>query len=124
VNSLSSSAKEVSKNSRQAKVALKYCGSCNPYVDLTKIARQLTRLAEERSDFKLVPLSENDIDIVVILCGCPRACGNKAEVRAKASKSLLAAGESINGRHVPEAHLLSAVEQEFIKILHTKRTLK
>jgi sulfite reductase beta subunit-like hemoprotein len=108
----------MSGNSRQAKVALKYCGSCNPYVDLTKIARHLTMLAEERRNFKLVPLSENDFDIVVILCGCPRACGNKAEVRAKAGKSLLIAGESINGRHIPEAHLHSITEQELIKILH------
>jgi hypothetical protein len=121
VNSLSLSVKEVSENSRQAKVALKYCGSCNPYVDLMRIARRLTRLAEERKDFKLVPLSENDIDIMVILCGCPRACANKAEVRARAGKSLLTAGESINGKHVPEAHLPSAVEQELIKILHHQR---
>jgi hypothetical protein len=49
---------------------------------------------------------------------CPRACGNKTEVKAKATKSLLTAGESINGRHVPEAQLPSAVEQELIKILH------
>jgi hypothetical protein len=78
----------------------------------------LVRVAEERGDFQLVPLSENDIDVVVILCGCPRACGNKAEVRARAAKSLLTAGESINGRYVPEAHLPSAVELELIKILH------
>ena len=109
----------MSKNSRQVKVALKYCGSCNPYVELTRIARHLARVAEERGDFHLVPLSEDSIDAVVILCGCPRACGNKAEVRARAGKSLLTAGESINGRHVPEAHLPSAVEQELIKILHS-----
>ena len=107
----------MSKNSRQVKVALKYCGSCNPYVELTRIARHLARVAEEHGDFHLVPLSEDNIDAVVILCGCPRACGNKAEVRARAGKSLLTAGESINGRHVPEAHLPSAVEQELIKIL-------
>jgi hypothetical protein len=107
----------VPKNSRQAKVALKYCGSCNPHVDLTRIARHLAKTAEERGNFQLVPLPEDGIDVVVILCGCPRACGNKAEVRARASQSLLTAGESINGRHVPEAHLPSAVEQELIKIL-------
>jgi hypothetical protein len=107
----------VSKNSRQVKVALKYCGSCNPYVELTRIAHHLTEVAEERGYFQLVPLTEDGIDVVVILCGCPRACGNKAEVRARAGKSLLTAGESINGRHVPEAHLPSAVAQELIKIL-------
>jgi hypothetical protein len=108
----------VSKNIHRAKVALKYCGSCNPYVDLTRIARHLVNLAGKHGDFQLVPMSEDDIDVVAILCGCPRACGNKAEVRSKAAKSLLTAGESVNGRHVPEAQLPSAVEQELIKILH------
>jgi len=106
----------VSKNSRKVKVALKYCGSCNPRVDLSRIARHLAKVAEERGDFQLVPLSEN-IDVVVILCGCPRACGNKEEVRARAKRSLLTAGESVNRRAVPEAQLPTVVEQELDKIL-------
>jgi hypothetical protein len=114
----------VSKNSRQVKVALKYCGSCNPYVELTRIAHHLTEVAEERGYFQLVPLTEDGIDVVVILCGCPRACGNKAEVRARAGKSLLTAGESINGRHVPEARLPSAVEQSLSKLCTAKHALK
>jgi sulfite reductase beta subunit-like hemoprotein len=106
----------VSKNSRKVKVALKYCGSCNPRVDLSRIARHLAKVAEERGDFQLVPLSEN-IDVVVILCGCPRACGNKEEVRARAKRSLLTAGESVNRRAVPETQLPTVVEQELDKIL-------
>jgi sulfite reductase beta subunit-like hemoprotein len=108
----------VSKNSRKFKVALKYCGSCNPRVDLRRIARHLAKMAEEQGDFQLVPLSENDIDVVVILCGCPRACGNKEEVKARAKRSLITAGESINRRAVPEAELAVAVEQELDKILN------
>jgi sulfite reductase beta subunit-like hemoprotein len=107
----------VSKNSRKVKVALKYCGSCNPRVDLSRIARHLAKVAEERGDFQLVPLSEN-IDVVVILCGCPRACGNKEEVRARAKRSLLTAGESVNRRAVPETQLPTVVEQELDKILN------
>jgi sulfite reductase beta subunit-like hemoprotein len=85
-------------------------------VDLSRIARHLAKVAEERGDFQLVPLSEN-IDVVVILCGCPRACGNKEEVRARAKRSLLTAGESVNRRAVPEAQLPTVVEQELDKIL-------
>ena len=107
----------MSKNSRQVKVALKYCGSCNPRVDLSRIARHLAKVAEERGDFQIVPLSENDIDVVVILCGCPRACGNKEEVRARAKRSLFTAGESVNRQAVPETQLPMAVEQELGKIL-------
>jgi hypothetical protein len=74
-------------------------------------------VAEERGDFQIVPLSENDIDVVVILCGCPRACGNKEEVRARAKRSLFTAGESVNRQAVPETQLPMAVEQELVKIL-------
>ncbi|MCJ7515946.1 MAG: hypothetical protein MUO89_08315 [Dehalococcoidia bacterium] len=108
----------MSKDSRKVKVALKYCGSCNPRVDLRRIARHLAKVAEERGDFQLVTLSENDIDVVVILCGCPRACGNKEEVRARARRCLFTAGESVNRRAVPETELTAAVEQELIKILN------
>jgi len=107
----------VSKKNPKVKVALKYCGSCNPRVDLSRIARHLTKVAEERGDFQIVPLSENDIDVVVILCGCPRACGNKEEVRARAKRSLFTAGESVNRQTVPETQLPMAVEQELVRIL-------
>ena len=107
----------MSKNSRKVKVALKYCGSCNPYVDLSRIARHLAKVSEERGDFRLVPLSADDIDVVVILCGCPRACGNKEDVRARAKRSLVVAGESLGGRSVPEACLLSTVVHQLSKIL-------
>ena len=108
----------MSKKRRQVKVALKYCGSCNPRVDLGRIARHLAKVAEEQGDFNLVPLSENNIDVVVILCGCPRACGNKEEVRARAESSLFTAGESVNRRAVPETDLPLVVEQELRKILN------
>ena len=108
---------ELSQNNRKVKVALKYCGSCNPHVDLARIARHLAKLAEERRDFQLAPLSETNIDLVVILCGCPRACGNKMDVKARAKQSLIIAGESLDGKAVSEARLPSAVEQELIKIL-------
>ena len=107
----------MSKKNPKVKVALKYCGSCNPRVGLSRIARHLTKVAEERGDFQIVPLSENDIDVVVILCGCPRACGNKEEVRARAKRSLFTAGESVNRQAVPETQLPMAVVQELGKIL-------
>ena len=107
----------MSKDGRKVKIALKYCGSCNPHVNLSRIARHLAKVAEERGDFQLVPLSEDDIDVVVILCGCPRACGNKEEVRARAKRSLVVAGESLGGRAIQEDSLPSAVEQELSKIL-------
>jgi len=109
------------QHSHKVKVALKYCGSCNPLVSLTRIASHLTQVAERQGCFQMVPLSEKDIDIVVILCGCPRACGNKEEVRARAKQSLVVAGESLRGKPVPEKCLPSAVEQELTEIIKQKK---
>ncbi|MBM3176144.1 MAG: hypothetical protein FJZ93_10615 [Chloroflexi bacterium] len=100
------------------KAAVKYCGCCNPYVDLSSIARHLAGMAQTRGDFTLVPLSEDEIEVVVILCGCPRACGNKEEFKARAKHHLIVAGESINGSDVPETHLSTVVQRELQNILN------
>ena len=107
----------MAKKHRPAKVALKYCGSCNPRVDLSRIAGHLKSLAAKRGDFELVPLSQNDIDVVVILCGCPRACGNKEEVRSRARLCIVTSGESVNGKTIPEDQLPAVVERELTTIL-------
>jgi hypothetical protein len=90
------------------KVALKYCGSCNPQVNLRWLADKLA-LAAAGQGFELVLLSPASIDAVVILCGCPRACGNKPEVRARGRRCLVVAGEGLDGRPVQEADLPAAI---------------
>ncbi len=87
-------------------------------MDLPKIARYLAQVVAGWLDFELVPLSANDIDVVIILCGCPRACGNKEEVRARAKHSLLIAGESLGGIPVSAANLPRAVEGKLIELLN------
>ncbi len=104
-------------DSRDIKIALKYCGCCNPQVDLSRIARYLSEVIQGRGGLQLLPLAEENLDVVVILCGCPRSCGGKAEVKARAKRSLTVAGASVDGRPVPQAELLAAVGRELIKIL-------
>ena len=102
---------------QKARVALKFCGCCNPQVDLGRIAQHLAELAEEPGEFQLVPLAEGNIDIAVILCGCPRACGNKEEVRAKAQQSLVLAGERLDGELLTEKQLPGAVQEKLNRML-------
>jgi len=86
-------------------------------VDLSRIAGSLAKIAEEGKEFQLVPLSQDNIDIVVILCGCSRACGDKEEVKAKARLSLLVAGERVGWEHVTDEHLPAAVQDELERLL-------
>ncbi len=86
-------------------------------MDLSRIARHLAKVVEARQGVELVHLCDDGIGVVIILCGCHRACGNKPEVRARAKRSLVIAGESLSGKAVPEMYLPAAVEQELIRIL-------
>jgi hypothetical protein len=111
---------ELPRHKRKAKVALKFCGCCNPQVDLGRVAGSLAKIAEQGEKFQLVPLSENDIDIVVILCGCSRACGDKEEVKAKALQNLVVAGERVGWEKMQNEHLPAAVQGELERLMKAK----
>ncbi len=98
------------------RVALKYCGSCNPHLNLVKIAAHLTETFK-RENLELVPFSGEGVDAVVILCGCPRACANRDDIRAGAKQSLLLAGEFLQGKLVREESLFSALDSELINMV-------
>lgn len=68
-----------------------------------------------------MPLSEDSIDIVVILCGCPRACGNKEEVRAKAQRAVVVAGERLDGEMLAKEQLLPAMQDKLNRILKANK---
>lgn len=105
---------------RKPKVALKFCGCCNPQVNLSRLARYLQNIAEEHAVFQLLPLSllpRESVEVVVLLCGCPRACVNREDVKARAQASVVVAGKSVDGEYVPEPGLTSAVEQKLMAVL-------
>ncbi|MFH1032601.1 MAG: hypothetical protein V1767_08595 [Chloroflexota bacterium] len=89
------------------RVILKYCGSCNPEVDLAKIGRRFAELAREQG-WELVP-SDAEADVLVLLCGCPRTCANREEVVAKAKRVVLVAGRRLGWRAVAEEGLPLAI---------------
>ena len=91
------------------RVALKYCGSCNPFIDLSKIGNELKETIRKGGDLIVVSPESNDIDTIVILCGCARACGNKEEIRAKARRSIVVGGEMIDMVPVAEKDISTTV---------------
>lgn len=98
------------------RVAVKYCGSCNPQVDLSRLGAELAGMATELGA-AIVPLEQGDIDLVVILCGCPRACGNKSEVKARARRFVLVAGHCLDGKPVSEEKLVLSLRQHCLTFI-------
>lgn len=94
------------------KVAVKYCGSCNPEIELSDIGHEIEEALQEAPDISLVSQRSRTIDIMVILCGCPRACGNKKRVRKRVNHCVVVAGGTVDLVPVAEKDLPSQVIQK------------
>ena len=73
------------------RVAIKYCGSCNPYINLASVGNAL-RLKLAREGHTVVQPSEADIDLLVVLNGCEAACADLSDVRGNARRVIVVAG--------------------------------
>lgn len=98
------------------KVAIKYCGSCNPNIDLPRLARHITSLAGSLG-FILVSPGEGSVDILIGLNGCPRACGDSEGATSPGGYHLSIAGESVAGQIITEEVLPQAIEQTLREFL-------
>jgi len=94
---------------RQARVAVKYCGSCNPSIDTSQLGGHLAEVAAHVGA-ELVSADFPDPDIIIIVCGCNHACVNKPEWRERAPRQIVIAGETLNGEPAPEKDLPAALE--------------
>ncbi len=106
---------------RKPKVALKFCGCCNPRVNLSKIVRHLQHVADERQSFQFLTASRGDADVLIILCGCARACADREDVKAKGLASIVVVGELVDGKSVFESDLPSELEKRLLTALNLVR---
>ncbi len=91
------------------RIGLKYCGSCNPRIDLSRIGDLVLEQARGLG-WELVPSAQvAEADILVLLCGCPRTCIDSGELRQRAKQTVLVAGERLGWQPVAEEELPSAI---------------
>ncbi len=73
-------------------MAIKFCGGCNPLIERGELARKI------REGLPLLQWVswEEEPELVLIINGCPTACGERAEVQrhSKASLVILPGGVS------------------------------
>jgi 4-hydroxybutyrate CoA-transferase len=72
------------------RIAIKYCGGCNPRYDRSDVA---DRLKNDLPQAQIVPAGETPADYVVVLCGCRSACAQHAHLGGLHGKSVLTCGE-------------------------------
>ena len=98
------------------KLAVKYCGGCNPAIDRTELAGKLAvLLAERNADWKLVTLKDNAYDAVLLVNGCPVGCVQK-QFLPETRPVILVAGESVQRERAAEAALPEKVAEILLRL--------
>ena len=91
------------------RIAFKYCGACNPEVDLAQIGHSLAGQVQQQG-WQLITLgADTDADVLVLLCGCPRTCIDKEDLCHQAKQVMLVAGKRLGWIPLKEAALPQAV---------------
>jgi hypothetical protein len=62
------------------KVAIKYCGGCNPDYDRVDIVKRIKQNLNEKVEF--VSPDDENIDLVLAVEGCKTACADLSAVKA------------------------------------------
>jgi len=57
------------------KIGVKYCGGCNPTYERVEMVQRIQSLMEDR--FIFLRHDEQDLDVLVLMNGCLRACAGK-----------------------------------------------
>ncbi len=94
------------------KVAVKYCGSCNPEIELADIGHKIEEALQKAPDINFVSRRSKAIDVMVILCGCLKACGDKKRTRKRAEHCVVMAGATVDLVSVAEKDLPAQVMQK------------
>lgn len=57
------------------RIAVKYCGGCNPSYERVEMIQRVQSQLRDR--FLFLPHDESDIELMVLVNGCHRACANQ-----------------------------------------------
>jgi hypothetical protein len=83
--------KQRRKNPPPPRLALKFCGGCNPEIDRGLVAR---RIREELGGRVSWLPGDEEADFILIINGCRTACGDTAEARS-GRPAVVLSGETV-----------------------------
>lgn len=65
----------------------------------------------EARQVKVLPVDTDELDAMIVVCGCPRACIDRLDMHSGASAFVIVAGERVDFVPVVESHIPTTVVQ-------------
>jgi hypothetical protein len=105
----------ITGKSKPIRIAVKYCGNCNPEIDAPRIIGQwINTLGNDEITFH--PEGKRAADLLVIICGCRKACVDRPEFRAMGRQIILIKGRRMGGVSSGEVELARRLIQSVLSI--------
>jgi hypothetical protein len=86
------------------RIAVKYCGNCNPEINSPRIIDQWMRTVKD-DEVVFQFEGKEPVDLLIIMCGCKKACIDRPEIRAMGKRIILIRGRWVEGHGFPENEL-------------------
>jgi hypothetical protein len=80
------------------------------------VSGQIKVQSAGRADIEIVPFASPGIDLLIILCGCLRACANNDEIKGQAARHIIIAGQSLSGTPQNEEKLAVQLAAEIDRL--------
>ncbi len=102
------------------RIAVKYCGGCNPGIERGELVFQLAQsIQAEQLGWSLVSFHDEEYDCLVVINGCAVGCaGKQFEAGNKAGNKpvLIVAGESLQHKRVAEKDLPREIIRKILQV--------
>jgi hypothetical protein len=85
-------------------IAVKYCGNCNPEINSPRIIGQWMKTLEN-DEITFHPGGETPADLLIIMCGCRKACVDRREVRTMGRQVIVIKGKWMDSLSLSENEL-------------------
>lgn len=98
------------------RIAVKYCGGCNPAYERAEIVARLSRIIRQHHlQWELAPLRQEEYDVLLVINGCAVGCVAK-KFAVPGKPVLIVSGESLQYRKVQERELPMAIYRQLLEL--------
>ncbi len=91
------------------KVGVKFCGSCNPYIDMGYVYKNIQGIL----GVQYVSWESKNYDVLLIISGCPKNCITKPDFKGPA---IIVAGNFIDMVTVSDEKLVEVLREKIERL--------
>ncbi len=101
---------------RNGTIGIKYCGGCNPLIDRQGLVRDIEKLLPPNLRLA-TDITPSPWKIGILVCGCPIACADRANIRGISKRWIRVGGASVDLDSMEIGEMASSIVRKICMLL-------